>query len=235
MKKNVLGVNIDDVSKEEALGIIEGWLKDSGQARMTAGKIITTPGPEFILTAQKDQEFKNILNSADLAVAESFGLQLYCGFKNRVPGVDLMLAICGLAEKSGQTVGMLGNPNTGLAAKELYRLFPKLKITYAYDNPEADRLIGDYEALRYVDILFVGIGHPRQEKFLSRIKANKKFKVGMGVGGSFDEVSGKRVPAVFQKLGLKWLGRFILEPKRYKRIFNATIIFPITYFISKFT
>ncbi len=230
MKKNVLGVNIDDVSKEEALGIIEGWLDDN------TPKLIVTPGPEFILTAQKDQEFKKILNAADLAIAESFGLQLYCGFNNRIPGVDLMLALCKLAEEKSLTVGMLGNPNTDLAAKEFYRLFPKLKIIYALDNPEADRLIQDYDTLRYVDILFVGLGHPKQEKFLWKIKGLKKFNIGLGVGGSFDMVSGKRkrAPEFFQKLGLEWFWRLVWEPKRFKRIFNASVIFPITYLFSKF-
>lgn len=234
MKREVLGIKIDDISQEQVLETIAGWFS---KEKKTKGKLILTPGPEFILTAQKDQEFKKILNSADLSIAESFGLQLYCGFTNRVPGVDLMFVLCNLAQENNWTIGMLGNPNTGQAAKELYRLFPKLKIIYALDNPEADRLIRDYDTLRYVDILFVGTGHPKQEKFLWKIKNFKKFKVGIGVGGSFDMISGKRkrAPEIFKKIGLEWLWRLVIEPKRFRKSFNAGVIFPITYLISKFS
>ncbi|MBI3559411.1 WecB/TagA/CpsF family glycosyltransferase, partial [Candidatus Gottesmanbacteria bacterium] len=130
----------------------------------------------------------------NLNLPDGYGLKIFSGITHIVPGVEFMLALCRLAMEKGWTVGMLGNPNTKLAAKELYRLFPKLKITFAYDNPEADRLIEDYDALRYVDIFFLGLGHPSQEKFLWNCKLNIAhcpFRVGMGVGGSFDFISGQ--------------------------------------------
>ncbi len=142
-RAKVLGVKIDDVSKEEGLEIVERW--------RGGGKLIFTPGPEFLVTAQRDLEFKRILNAGDLNLPDGYGLKIFSGITHIVPGVEFMLALCQLAAEKGWTVGMLGNPNTRLAAKELYRLFPKLKIIFAYDNPEADRLIGDYDTLKYVD------------------------------------------------------------------------------------
>ncbi|MBI3888046.1 WecB/TagA/CpsF family glycosyltransferase, partial [Candidatus Microgenomates bacterium] len=237
-------VGVDDLSKEEVLEKINSWLVTSHQSLVTS-KLVFTPGPEFLLTAQKDKEFENILNSADLTPNESFGLQLYCGFKNRVPGVDLVLELCRLAEKNGWSVGMMGNPNTQAAAKKLLEMFPKLKIGFAVDNPTTDRLVEVCDIQSYVDILFVGVGHPKQEKFLNNCKlapiksglkiSNLKFRVGMGVGGSFDLISGKfpRPPIVLRNLGLEWLWRGVTKRGHFARILRASLGFPLFYFLSK--
>ncbi|MBU0668026.1 WecB/TagA/CpsF family glycosyltransferase, partial [Patescibacteria group bacterium] len=81
------------------------------------------------------------------------------------------------------------------------------------------------------DILFVAFGAPKQEIWLARNLAHlKSVKVAIGVGGAFDFVSGavKRAPHIFQKLGLEWLWRLFLQPSRIRRIYRATIKFPLT-------
>ena len=78
------------------------------------------------------------------------------------------------------------------------------------------------------DILFVAFGAPKQEKWIAEnLKKMPSVKLAMGVGGSFDFISGKikRAPLVFRKLGLEWLWRLILEPRRIKRIYTATAKF----------
>jgi len=78
------------------------------------------------------------------------------------------------------------------------------------------------------DILFVAFGAPKQEVWIyENLKKMPTVKLAIGVGGSFDFISGKtrRAPLIFQKLGLEWLWRLILEPRRIKRIYNATVKF----------
>jgi N-acetylglucosaminyldiphosphoundecaprenol N-acetyl-beta-D-mannosaminyltransferase len=239
MRRTVLGINIDDVSKEEALGIVSSWLTPN-RYPLTA-KLIFTPGPEFLVTAQKDEEFKKILNSSDLNIPDGFGLQLFGGVKNRIAGVDFMLALCQQAAKNGWTVGLLGG-GEGVAYKTkevLEKKFPKIKIVLAVDGKKADKIVSGYEVLnttsKPIDILFVALGHPKQEKFLWQLSANcypltaKYFRVGMGVGGSFDFISGivSEPPAFLSKLGLKWLGRLISRPGyMLPKIWKAVILYP---------
>lgn len=87
------------------------------------------------------------------------------------------------------------------------------------------------------DILLVAYGHPKQELFISRYKNVLNTPVMMGVGGAFDFISGrtKRAPKILQILWLEWLWRLLTEPKRFKRIFTAVIVFPWCVFVDKVT
>lgn len=224
MKKTVLGVKIDDVSLDEAVKKIIG--PAFGGA---APRLVFTTGPEFLVTAQEDLEFKKILNSADLNIPDGIGLKLFCGFKNSFPGVDLMLDLCKLASEKNLTVGLFGGQED-VAKKTkaiLEQKYPNIKIVYAVDGSEADVILASGarpESLTFVDFLFVGLGHPKQEKFLYTTHG---FRVGMGVGGSFDFIAGvlPRPPELLRKLGLGWLYRGFTKPGHWKRIFKATILF----------
>lgn len=229
MEKIVLGVKIDDISLEKALTIISDWLTH----RKKVQKIVVTPGPEFLITAKGDPTFKKILNSADLSVNDSFGLQLSCGFRNRVPGIDLMLALCQLAEEKKWSVGLFGGA-TGVAKKtkeKLLEKFPGLKISFTVDGLTADKIMNDYDIHNNnnnqydSDILFVNLGHPKQEKFLAAKKI--PFRVGIGVGGSFDLISGvlPRAPKIFRLVGLEWLWRALTKPGHFRRGLRATFGF----------
>jgi len=213
MKKEVLGVRIDDVSLEEAVNY---------------RGLIFTPNPEFLVEANKNPEFKKLLNSSDLNIPDGFGLQLVAGIKNRVPGVDLMLRLCSEAAKNGWTVGLVGGYNDValLARKKLEELYPGIKIVFATTTQEADELLKNPKLPKPVDLLFVAYGMVKQEKFLA--SEGLTFRTGVGVGGSFNEIAGleKPAPEFMKDLGLKWLWRLICEPKRFKRIINAVIIFP---------
>lgn len=230
--KKILGVTISDISESLALAKISSWL---GENRSTS-RLVVTVGPEFLLTAQKDEQFRQILNAADLALPDGFGLQLYAGIKNRVPGTDLAIKLCQLAAKGGWTIGLLGG-QTGIAKKTTEKLrekFPGIKILAAVDGVEADRILSGSDTIntskQVFDILFVAFGHPKQEKLLWRLRG--KFRVGMGVGGAFDYISGvvPRPPKFLRTLGLEWLWRLFLQPWRLRRVLNATIVFPIMLF-----
>ncbi|MBI4235729.1 WecB/TagA/CpsF family glycosyltransferase [Candidatus Peregrinibacteria bacterium] len=153
----------------------------------------------------------------------------------RVTGVDLMNEICKASTKGKYKIFLLGagenvveklkkkleTKNPGINISGIYRGTPDLA-----DEKEIIRRINTSAA----DILFVAFGSPKQEVWISRnLKYLKSVKLAIGVGGSFDFISGnkKRAPLWMQKTGLEWLFRLIREPKRIKRIYNATIKFPI--------
>lgn len=198
MKKYILGVKIDDVNMDEALGIVHGWLQESKK------KYIVTPNPEFIMTAQKDLEFKKILNDADLSIPDGAGLKLSGKIKNTVPGVDLMEKLVDKSRDWAVTIGLLGGRD-GVANETfecLQKKYPSIKI----DNASPD-------------LLFVALGAPKQEKWIAENLPKLPIKVAMGVGGSFDYISGKvpRAPKWLRSLGLEWLFRLVIQPWRIKR------------------
>lgn len=220
MIKRVLGIKIDDVSLKDALVKV----KESFKTKKSF--LIVTPGPEFLLTAQKDLEFKKILNEADLSLPDGFGLHL-AGIKNRVPGVDFMLALCQLSAENNWPIRLVGRTD-GLVKDVVQKTISKLRLIYP--NIKVDN--------KNPDILFVGLGHPEQEKFLWNCKLNIarcSFRVGMGVGGAFDYISGElpRPNKLFHFFGLEWLGRLLSRPNRWKRILKATIVFPLVLLLDR--
>lgn len=215
---NILGVRVDKMSMEMVLAQVEEWIRRGGK------HYIVTTNPEFVMAAQKDPNFKRILNNSDLSVADGIGLKLAGDVGNIIAGVDLVEEICGLAAKKGVTVGFLGGRN-GVAVKAadcLKKKYPGLKVVLAEDGPMVDMNGNETRNEKQettCDILFVAFGQVKQEKWIAKNLPKISVKVAMGVGGSFDEISGTimRIPKWVQCIGLKWLFRLILQPWRIKR------------------
>lgn len=225
MKKNVLGVKIDDVSISETLKIVEGWLKKEGK------HYIVTPNPEIVMMVRKDEELKKIINNADLAIPDGVGLKLTTDIENTSPGIDVMELLVKMAADLGFTTGFLGGRGdvAKQAAERLKRKYLKLKVSYALEGLVIPAKAGIYtdeelwipDEVRddKVDILFVAFGPPKQEKWIANNLAKLDVKVAMGVGGAFDYISGKvpRAPKWIRSLGFEWLFRLIVQPWRIKR------------------
>lgn len=225
----ILGVRVDNFSKEDILEKIEFFLSEKKFHQ------IATVNPEFILQAQADAEFGKILNESALNVADGVGLWyafLRWGkiLKGRFAGADLMLEVLKMAENKGLGVFLAINKN-GLSNFQEIRISlleknPKLNINGADLDPQ----ITNYQLpVTSYEVLFCNFGAPAQEKFINSQK-NDIIRLAMGVGGSFDFLTGKlrRAPLWMQKSGLEWLFRLAIEPTyRVKRIFRAVIIFPL--------
>ncbi len=228
-----LGIKVDEVSKEQALQKAVDFLNSSGQHK------IFTPNPEMIVKAQKDEYFKKVLNSGDLNLCDGVGLQIFAKFKTRVPGIDFMLEVCKLASEQGRGVYLLGSGSdevVGGAFEELEKKYPNLEISGYNKGPD----ISENPACRFdgpvfeqinqsgAQILFVAFGMGKQEKWIyENLNKMPKVKIAMGVGGSFDFISGhiKRAPLFLRRLGLEWMYRLIQQPSRIGRILNATFRF----------
>ncbi|MFA6553517.1 MAG: WecB/TagA/CpsF family glycosyltransferase [Patescibacteria group bacterium] len=231
----ILGVRIDNIIKADALEKVRHFLGGDGK------HYIVTTGPEFIMAAQRDPEFKDILNASDLSLADGFGLAIAArraGEKlaTRIPGVDLLVEICALAAETSQSVFLLG-AKPGVAEKTAVRLIeriPNLRIAGAESGYRGwhkhldDTKIVEIINRRQPDILFVAFGQVKQEKWIHRnLSRILTVKLAMGVGGSFDYLSGqvKRAPVWMRIIGLEWLFRVIRQPWRAPRIITAVIRF----------
>lgn len=240
----ILGVRVDSVDKLTALAKVADFLASS------SGHMIFTPNPEMLVDAQKDSYFKEVLNAGDLNLCDGKGIALVAKEHiERISGVDFMIDICELAQKENKSVYLLGSGYETVVKdckKKLLEKFPNLKIVgvhpgpkitndFHFDQDENDAVIDDI-ILSAPDILFVAFGHSKQEKWIyGFLPELPSIKVAMGIGGSFDFISGKvkRAPAIFRSLGLEWLYRLIREPRRIKRIWKATIVFLFLFYKNK--
>ena len=230
MRKQLLGVNIDDVTLSQAVKVVEGWLTKK------AKHYIVTPNPEIIVIAQKDQVLKEALNKADLSIPDGRGLKLSGDIVCNTTGVDLMEELIKLSSEKAFTAGFLGGKDgvAERASERLKKRFPKLKVTYVRSDINIDKngqeILGTQVSEKpdpnitkdisiSCDILFVGFGPPKQEKWIANNLSKIDVKVAMVVGGSMDYFSGDlpRAPKLLREIGLEWLFRLIIQPWRIKR------------------
>ncbi|HBP01434.1 MAG: Glycosyl transferase, WecB/TagA/CpsF family [Candidatus Moranbacteria bacterium GW2011_GWE1_49_15] len=229
---DILGVRVDNLSREDILAKIESFFDEPKFHQ------VATINPEFILKAQEDAGFRNILNYGDLNVADGIGLKYAfvrygSWLKARLAGADLMQEALKMAEGRGLGVFLAINKD-GLSNFEeirdaLLKIYPKLSI----EGEDFDPLDLAYKLkTESCKLLLCNFGAPLQEKFINSQK-NDIIRVAMGVGGSFDFLTGKvgRAPIWMRNVGLEWLWRAIVQPmdkaKRLRRIFKAVIIFPL--------
>ena len=243
----ILGVRIDNLKKDAIILKIEEYLSEPNFHH------IATVNPEFILRAQRDSEFKNILNKTDLNVADGVGiwyasLRYASHLENRMAGVDLMHEILQIADRKKLSLFLAihknGLSSFGEIKGTLNEKYPNVEIFGEDMDPrKSKRMMAEINH----PIVFCNFGFPQQEKVINSLKNNQnsslrlggfqsKIRMAMGVGGSFDFVTGKirRAPLWMQKIGLEWLWRFAQEPSyRFKRIVNAVIVFPIRIIFKK--
>src|SRR3989344_347544 len=194
----IVGVKVDRVTLPQALKLVSGWLKTSKK------HYITTPNPEMIVAAQKDNEFRKILNGADLAIPDGVCLKLADLRLRRLAGADLMLQ---LIKKGHKTLLVGGQP--GVAQKAAKKLG-----VMGMTEPDVTKI----NKLK-PQLLFVALGHGKQEKWIDKNLKKLKVKVAMGVGGALDYVAKPwlRAPKLIRLLGLEWLWRLLVQPWRLKR------------------
>lgn len=236
-------IKINNLNLVQAKEKIINFLDSSGQYK------IFTPNPEFVVEAQKDILFRETLNGGDLNICDGFGLRLFSGCP-RIPGADFMLEICKIAAQNNIGVYLLGsgveevvnktaqNLQTQVSGLKIYGYNKGLKIdpAFSYNQTENDLIIEKINDSG-AKILFVAFGMNKQERWISEnLSKMSNIKIAMGVGGSFDYFSGivRRAPCFLRKIGLEWLYRLIKQPRRIRRIWNATVVFIYIVIKNKF-
>lgn len=226
---NILGIRVDAVDMDTALAQMEDFIKSRKP------HLVVTADASGVVMAQTDPELHRIMNSADLVTPDSTGIlwaakQLGYDLPEKVSGVVIVDLLCKRAASNGYSIFLLGSaPGVAAsAAGELQRRYPGLKVAGThhgyFTQDESDsvaRMVRDAGP----DILFVAFGIPRQEKWITRYKREMDVPVSIGVGGTFDVISGnvKRAPLWMQKRGLEWLHRLIANPRKYKKCLTLPV------------
>jgi N-acetylglucosaminyldiphosphoundecaprenol N-acetyl-beta-D-mannosaminyltransferase len=232
-----LGNKIDIIAVKKIVEKMSNWIK---QEHSKLHWIVNT-AMHGIVEAEKHADFKYIINSADMFVPDGISvvwLARLKGFdmKKRITAADLMQEFFKVAEKESFSNYFYGDTNETLQAlnKKLLLEFPNLKIAGSYSPPfrepteEEDRKIIEKINQAKPDVLWVGLGLPKQEKWIFEHKEKLDIPVVIGVGAGFKFLSGKvrRVPSWLGNFGLEWLWRFLHEPKRiWRRVFIYMPIF----------
>lgn len=192
------------------------------------GGQVVTINPEMFETAEKNNEFAQILHNADLVIPDGIGIKIGLKIKGisieRIAGIEFAKRMVEECAKENFSIGLIGaKPEViELAAKNLKNEIQNLNISYIQDGyfKDESRVFADLKE-KNPQLVLVALGSPKQEFFISEARKTLPESLMIGVGGSFDVWSGtvKRAPVIYQKLGLEWLYRTVKEPKRFKRIF----------------
>lgn len=191
---------------------------------------VITANPIMIMAAVDDPNYARMMLKADLIVPDGAGVvwaAKHAGnpVAERVTGIELLNKLMEQGEKRHWKVYLLGTTQEIIeaAAEKLQLQYPQVRIVGCrngfFTAEQDDEVIAEIRQAA-PDLLFVARGADTQEPWIVKHKKGLNVPLIMGVGGSFDVISGrlKRAPSVFQKLRLEWLYRLMQEPKRYKRM-----------------
>ncbi|SDL75424.1 WecB/TagA/CpsF family glycosyltransferase [Halarsenatibacter silvermanii] len=228
-ESRIMGLKINPLTMDRTVKLIAERIENEEEYSCLP---VYTPNAEIFMQARQDKNFLNILNSSWLTLPDGAGLKFASrllpdieNFPARVAGCDLLRNLLAAAARRDFDIYFLGG-KPGIAAEAARRAQKQhdgLEISGCHhgylDRVDADRLLKRINGIK-PDLLFVGMGAPRQERFIAAYRESLKVRVAVTVGGSFDVLSGRvnRAPVVLQKLYLEWLYRFLKEPARWRRI-----------------
>jgi N-acetylglucosaminyldiphosphoundecaprenol N-acetyl-beta-D-mannosaminyltransferase len=221
---NILGVRIAAIDYERAMAALERFMADGRTHYVCLSNV------HMVAESQFDAELKQAVNAADLALPDGMPLVWAANreghrLPDRVYGPELMLRFCARSAERGYRHFFYGGA-PGVAddlAARLKRRFPGIRIAGSYSPPfrplDEDEECELAERVNdQVDVLWIGLGCPKQEKWMS---AHRHLRVGVmvGVGAAFDFHTGRvaQAPRWMQRRGLEWLFRLSREPRRLWR------------------
>lgn len=222
---HLLGVPVHRVTMAGTIDLVCGYMAGSRLHQ------IATVNPEFVMKAQEDAHFLQVLQQADLCIPDGIGL-LYAArrygkrLSERVPGSELVYHLAEAASVNGWRLFLLGaQPGVAEeAAVVLCGLYPGLQIAGAYagsPDPAEDEAIVARVNASGAGLLYVAYGAPRQDKWIARNRHRlETVRVAIGVGGALDFIAGTaiRAPLWVRRLNLEWLYRLLREPWRWRRM-----------------
>ena len=220
-KENILGVDVSVTTYEKLKEQVEKDIKNNNKS------FIVAINPEKILKARNDEKLRKLLNKATYQIPDGVGV-IYASklkkgkIKSRITGIDSMEMLCSLSNEKGYKIFMYGAKEEVIskAKEKLEEKYPNIKIVGTINGYEKDnKKIIDKINKSNADIIFVALGSPKQELWITENMDKLCVKVYQGVGGSFDVFSGniKRAPKWMQNAGLEWFYRLSKEPKRIFR------------------
>jgi N-acetylglucosaminyldiphosphoundecaprenol N-acetyl-beta-D-mannosaminyltransferase len=225
---NILGVQVDSVTMDQAVTVIE--LMINKQVPPQKMHLVATANAEMVMLASQDRALATVLAAADLIVPDGAGVVWAArhtgqAVPERVAGFDLTQALLALSAKRGYRIYFLGGaPGIALKAQAAAKIkYGDINFVGIHDgffsSEQTSDLIASINKAK-VDLLFVALGVPKQEKWLYELQGQLSAKVAIGVGGTFDVMAGvmKRAPLWMQKANVEWLFRLMMQPQRAIRM-----------------
>lgn len=225
---SVLGSRVHLVDTSSAVDQVEAWIADGGKSC----RRITVTGFHGLWAAHQDRELRGILNSAELWVPDGIAPVWLARLKGhrcvgRATGADIMHEFFCRADQRGYRSYFYGDTDRTLAAlrSRLERDFPGHEVAGAFSPPfrplsaeEDEQIIAQINAAK-PDVLWVGLGMPKQDRWIFERLDRLKVPVAIGVGAAFAFVAGtvERCPEWVGQAGLEWLYRLLKEPKKLWR------------------
>ena len=222
-----LNIEVDNLTMEESISRIEDLIIKRNNS------YVVTPNVDHIVKLEDDEEFREVYRNADLIVTDGMPLIRISNLtgekiKEKISGSDLFPKLCERATKKGYSIFLLGAAEgiAEIAKKNLEEKYLGINIVGTYspsfgfekNENEIDKIINIINEKK-PDILAVGVGAPKQEKFIYKYKDRLNVPVSLAIGATIDFEAGnvKRAPKFMQNLGLEWFYRLIKEPKRMFR------------------
>jgi N-acetylglucosaminyldiphosphoundecaprenol N-acetyl-beta-D-mannosaminyltransferase len=222
--RSILGVAVAMTDYGETMDVMDGLVSSGERGYVCAAPV------HALMVAQDDEDMLEALRGSTLVVPDGMPLVwaanlLGEGLRDRVYGPELMLRYSGRCAATGHRVWLYGGRDQGSLAQlalSMRRRHPGIKIVGGYSPPfraltrkEEDDLTDQINEAE-PDVLWVGIGVPKQEKWMARMRDRLKVPVICGVGAAFDFHAGRipMAPRWMQEHGLEWLYRTAQEPKR---------------------
>lgn len=199
-------------------------------------KFIVTVNPETLMIAEKDLELKKILEDDNVSfVSDGIGVvkaakMIGVDVKERIPGVEIAEKLFEFANESKKSLYLFGAKQEVLnnLKEKIEKIYPNIKLL-GMTNGYVENKDEEFQKIikKEPDIVLVALGIPAQEKLIYKYFKDFKKGIFVGVGGSFDVLSGtkKRAPQIFIKTNTEWLYRILKEPKRIKRFWDNNVKF----------
>ena len=225
-----MNTDIDNLTMAETLNEIEKLIQKKNCS------YVVTPNVDHIVRLEKDEELQKVYKNASLILTDGKPLIWISKWyktpiKEKISGSDLFPRVCQLAANKNYTMYLLGAAEgvADTAARNLMKKYPGLNIVGTYSPPfgfekneqEMNKIKTQIQDV-HPDILIVGLGCPKQEKFMYYHCKELGVPISFGLGASIDFEAGniKRAPKWMSNHGLEWLYRFSKDPKRlFKRYF----------------
>lgn len=228
----ILGCRVDAVGRDEAVARIAALANPSTSSSQAGGGhgLVVTLGVEMVMAAQRDEEFRRIVNSAAFVTCDTIGLLLasrlrHGPLRERVTGVELTGALAARSAAHGDLrLYLLGGAGdtarrAGEAVQHAYAGALIAGARDGYFSEDESTVVAAAIRASGANVLLAGLGSPKQEKWLVRHLAATGCGAGIGVGGTLDVLAGNvvRAPRLFQRTGLEWAYRLAKEPRRWRR------------------
>lgn len=228
---NILDIGIDNLTRQQAVFKVLKMIEEKGVHH------VVTLNPYKIAKIKSNNDLRLICDRADLHLASGAGIQwaarmLKTPLKERIGVLSFMMEVIRLAEIKEYSIFLVGG-KPEIAERSFFNIkksFPDIRIVGRhggyFDDAREKSVI---EAIRKseANIVFVGLGFPKEDKWINSIKHEFKNAVFISVGGSFDTISGeiKKAPDYFMENGLEWFYRIITQPWRYLRLLRLALFF----------